>query len=106
MSATRNPMHPEEEVSADGVAPLREDQAPTQEQVVQVPVPEADSSMQEEMATPEEDPFLEPPSENARPPRAGKDYNKITGKLRPPPGGSGLFHEDIFETIDARLLGF
>ena len=51
MSATRNPMHPEEEVSVDRGAYIPQDQATTQEQVTQVTVPGADSSMQEEMAT-------------------------------------------------------
>ena len=159
MSATRNAMDAEEEVSADGVASCTQDQAPTQEQAMQVPVPEVDSSMEEEMPavnvpscspasvhgiaasytplhiprtpdtqmTPpgkpsicgqipgqlagqnygkEEEPLLEPPPEKHRRPPAGKQYNKMTEKLRPPRGGNSILPGDIPEPIDARPLGF
>ena len=49
MSATRSAMNAEKEVSADGVASCTQDQAPTQEQAMQVPVPEVDSSIKEEV---------------------------------------------------------
>ena len=75
MSATRDPIQAEEEVSAHGVRSSSEDKVGTQEQVM---MPDAKERMQEQMLTPQDEEQLqEPPREDSIKSPAQQKSNKM-----------------------------